>query len=219
MPPVLDRDYSECNTHINGTSKALKSVLNVYHNHEVKEGNMQPANLRFSPKITQWPLAAMCLLEEFLKCFGLLWKGWGNRKRRSIKLQFVGLQAEISVSRRKKLICQDKKQYRTMSLCSQEHWNRVVSALSYPWGQMQQSSMWEGAGKDCVWLMACHPAPSDPLNGCTFPANMTNADEADGMYTLILRKRRTSIILFQCNVPIKQKLHTNKMRSQSKEQL
>lgn len=61
---------------------------------------------------------------------------------------------------------------------------------------MHQSSMWEGTGKDCVWLMACHPAPSDPLNGCIVPANITNADEADGMHMLIPRKKITSIILF-----------------------
>lgn len=79
--------------------------------------------------------------------------------------------------------------------------------------------MWEGAGKDCVWLMACHPAPSDPLNSCIFPANMTNAEEADEIHMLILRKKRTSIILFQCNNPIKLKLHTNRMKSKSKEQL
>lgn len=71
-------------------------------------------------------------------------------------------------------------------------------------------------------------APSDPLNGCILPANMTNADEADKIHMLILRKKKPSIILFHGTNPIKQrlhtevplmgKLHTNQMKNQSREQ-
>lgn len=46
-------------------------------------------------------------------------------------------------------------------------------------------------------------APSDPLNGCILPANMTNADEADKIHMLILRKKKPSIILFHGTNPIK----------------
>lgn len=54
----------------------------------------------------------------------------------------------------------------------------------------------------------CIPAPSDPLNGCILPANITNVEEADEMHMLVLRKKRTSIILFQGNNLIKQRLDT-----------
>lgn len=97
-----------------------------------------------------------------------------------------------------------------MSLCCQEHWNRVVSGLSYPWGQR---SMWEGNWEGLCVSMSFHPAPREPLNSCMFPANMTNADEAEEIHVLIPRKKRASIMLFQCNCPIKQKLHTNRSNS------
>lgn len=53
------------------------------------------------------------------------------------------------------------------------------------------------------------PAPSDPLNGCILPANRTNAEEAEKVRVLILRKKRTSITLFPGNNPIKQRLYTD----------
>lgn len=102
-----------------------------------------------------------------------------------------------------------------MSLCSQEHWSRVESALSYPWGQTHQSSKGgrEAGRTVCGWRHAIQLQ----VTHCIFPANMTNADEADEID--MLRKKRTSIIMFQCSNPIKQKLHTNEMKKQSKEQL
>lgn len=97
--------------------------------------------------------------------------------------------------------------------------------------------MWERTGKDgeCVVdgmpslsRVQCIPAPSDPLNGHILPANTSNADKADAIHMLILKKKRTSIILFQGNNPIKQRLHTdvplteklytNRMKNQSREQ-
>jgi len=60
-----------------------------------------------------------------------------------------------------------------------------------------------------VSKVQCIPAPSDPLNGCILPASITNAEEADKIHMLILRKKRTSIIQFQGNNPIKQRLHTD----------
>lgn len=60
--------------------------------------------------------------------------------------------------------------------------------------------MWERTGKGCKHEADGMPllskeqgisAPSDPLNGCILPANMTNADEADKIHMLILRKKKT----------------------------
>ena len=102
---------------------------------------------------------------------------------------------------------------------------------------IKTANMRERTGKDhkCVAdgmpslsKVQCIPAPSDPFNGRILTANTTNADEADTIHMLILKKKRTSIILFQGNNPIKQrlhtdvplteKLHTNRMKNQSREQ-